>query len=372
MQGLDVNLVAPINQLGYGVVGCNVLKSLSKSGRNVALWALGSEVRWPGDNEFHALVEKTLKNAQFYNKDAPSLRIWHQFELDMFPGRGRRIAWPIFELNKFNDRELHHLKNVDHIVVCSDWAKTVIEENNINVPVTVAPLGVDPELFHFNQQEKDSRAYWLKDTTVFINVGKWEKRKGHDELLAAFNAAFEPGDDVELWMINENPFIGNENIAWKKKYANSKMGAHIKFFPRFEGHHQMRKIFAHVDCGVFPSHAEGWNLEIPELMACGAHIIATDYSGHSQFLTDNNSFKLSVTGMEKAEDGKWFHGQGDWCMFDMDQLIEAMREVHECKSDGTLAVNEPGILTAKELSWDNTTRCLEAALESNYVCNEAD
>jgi glycosyltransferase involved in cell wall biosynthesis len=362
MQGTDINLVAPINQLGYGVVGANILKALNKAGKNVALWPVGGRVEWPGDSYFQGVVKKGMFNAQFYNEVAPSLRIWHQFELDMFPGRGRRVAWPIFELDKFNDRELHHLKRVDHIVVCSEWAKSVIEANGIDVPVTVVPLGVDPELFYCNEAERASRAYWLKDATVFINVGKWEKRKGHEELLAAFNAAFSPRDNVELWMINDNPFIGHENDIWKKKYANSAMGPNIKFFPRFEGHHQMRKVFAHVDCGVFPSHAEGWNLEIPELMACGAHIIATDYSAHTQFLADENSFKIDSTGLEEAHDGKWFNGQGNWTTFDIDQLVERLREVHERKQSGELGLNTAGIETAKGLTWERSVECLEEAL----------
>ena len=369
MSAININLVAPMNQLGYGVVGCNIFKALNEIGHNVALWPIGGEVRWPGDEKFKALVQKGVLNARFYDQNAPSLRIWHQFELDMFPGRGKRVAWPIFELNRFDDREKHHLSSVDEIIVCSEWARQVIIDNDIDVPVTVAPLGVDPSLFYFDEAEKSKRPAWLRDTTVFINVGKWEKRKGHEELLAAFNAAFSPGDDVELWMINENPFIGHENTVWKKKYVNSKMGANIKFFPRFEGHYQMRKIFSHVDCGVFPSHAEGWNLEIPELMACGAHIIATDYSGHTQFLTDENSFKLDVTGMESASDGKWFHGQGEWCQFDMDQLVQHMRDVHDRKQAGELGPNMEGVKMARSLSWEQTAyKVVDAMLPEPVAC----
>lgn len=358
----SINLIAPINKLGYGVVGANIFDSLTARGADVALWPIANKVSWPGEADFKQRVDKALARAQMFDSTAPSLRIWHQFELDMFPGKGKRVAWPIFELNRFNERELLHLKSVDEIIVCSEWAKNVLIENGIESPVHVVPLGVDQRYFYYDEAEKNSRAYWMKDTTVFINVGKWEKRKGHDELLAAFNAAFRPGDDVELWMINENPFIKHENVVWKKKYANSAMGAHIKFYDRFEGHYQMRKIFSTVDCGVFPSHAEGWNLEIPELMACGAHIIATDYSGHTEFLTDENSLKLDVTGLELAQDGRWFHGQGDWCTFDIDQLVDQMRKVHELKQSGQLGVNTAGIETAQELTWYRSAQLVEEIL----------
>ena len=362
---MDINLVGPINQLGYGQAACNIFKALVAQGNKVALFPIGNP-EWP-EAETQKAIQDSVRNAQFYNSLAPSLRIFHQFDLAMFPGKGQRIGFPIFELNKFDDREKHHLSNIDHLIVCSDWAKDIIRTNGIDIPVTVAPLGVDSTKFFVDEAERSRRAYWQKDTTIFINIGKWEKRKGHNELLAAFNLAFAPGDDVELWMINDNPFIGNENMDWRMKYASTPMVGHIKFFPRLETQDQIRKILNHVDCGVFPSHSEGFGLPTLELMACGAHIIATDYAGHTEFLTDDNSFKLDVTGMESANDGKWFHGQGDWATFSTDQLVEQMRAVHGKKQDGTLGLNLAGIETAKTLSWDNTVKHAMSCVEKE-VC----
>jgi glycosyltransferase involved in cell wall biosynthesis len=364
---VDINLVAPINHLGYGVVGYNVLKSLIESGASVALFPIG-EPDWVGNETTASMINDAITKSHLYNGTAPSIRIWHQFGLDMFPGNGPRIGWPIFELDKFNEREKLHLSNVDALFVCSQWAKDVIRDNGIDVPTFVVPLGIDDTIFKCDIEERKSRPTWTRDTTVFINIGKWEKRKGHDVLLEAFCEAFNTEDEVELWMINDNPFIGGENLIWKKRYVNSTMGRNVKFFRRFDKHEHLAKIFNHVDCGVFPSHAEGWNLEIPEMMACGAHVIATDYSGHTEFLNDSNSFKLTSTGLEAANDGKWFNGQGNWCTFDKAQLVTHMQEVHRRKQDGTLDINQAGIETAKQFTWANT---INKIVESLEVINEA-
>ena len=365
---VDVNLVAPINHLGYGVVGYNVLKALLASGADVSLFPIG-EPDWVGDETSNAMIKNAIVKSQLYSNDAPSIRIWHQFGLDMFPGNGPRIGWPIFELDKFDDREKLHLSSVDALFVCSQWAKDVIRQNGIEVPTFVVPLGLDETVFRCNEEERKSRPTWTRDTTVFINIGKWEKRKGHDVLLEAFCEAFETNQDVELWMINDNPFIGGENLAWKKRYVNSSMGRNVKFFARFDKHEHLAKIFNHVDCGVFPSHAEGWNLEIPELMACGAHIIATNYSGHTEFLTEDNAFLLDPTNTELANDGRWFRGQGNWCTFDKSQLVQHMKEVHQRKQDGTLGINHGGIETAKQFTWTNTIKKILKSLE--VLANEA-
>jgi glycosyltransferase involved in cell wall biosynthesis len=290
---------------------------------------------------------------------APSVKIWHQNDMGLFPGRGPRAGFPIFELNRFDDAELHHLRSLDRIVVCSEWAKRVIEDNNIRVPTHVVPLGVDKEMFNINPLDRQRRPYWSKDATVFINVGKWEVRKGHNELLEAFNKAFTEKDNVELQMINENPFIGIENEAWKQKYIESPLGSKIKIRPRMVSQHQMREVFNQADFGVFPSHAEGWNLEILELMACGAQIIATNYSGHTEYLNESNSLLINPVGMETAQDGKWFRGQGEWCKFSVDDLVEAMRLAHKNKQVGVKGPDNQSLVD--KYSWQNSAnKLLEA------------
>lgn len=366
---MDINLLAPVNQLGYGVVGYNVLKSLVENDVNVAYFPIGNP-SWDGSVESKDLINNAIRNGHYYNPAAESIRIWHQFELDKFVGHGDRIGWPIFELNTFDDRERHQLSNVDELIVCSQWAKDVIKQNGIKTKTSVVKLGVDTSKFFVDETARTTRPAWCKDTTIFLNIGKWEKRKGHEELCEAFSKAFEFNDNVELWMINHNPFIGRINEDWKRKFATSKMGPNVKFFDRFDSHEHLRILFNQVDCGIFPSHAEGWNLEIPEMMACGAHIIATNYSGHTEFLTEDNSKLIEVDGLEPAHDaigGKWFRGQGEWAKFSVDALVERMREVHKLKQEGQLGINNPGIETAKALSWKNTAEQIKEVVSATHI-----
>jgi len=358
---MDINWVGPIGQLGYGVASYNLLKSLIGAGHKVALFPIGN-VSWPKTDESTRILDFALKSKETFNHKAPSIRIWHQFELDMYPSN-IRIGFPIFELDKFSDKEKHHLNSLDYIFVCSEWAKRVIESNNIQVPTFVVPLGVDNDKFFYEPDGHNQRQYWNRNSTIFMNVGKWEVRKGHEELCAAFNAAFSPTDDVELWMMNDNPFIGHENFEWRKKYALSTMGNKVKFFDRVDNHAEIRKIFAQIDVGVFPAKAEGFNLEPLEMMACGAHIIATNYSGHTEYMHDRNARLLDVTGMEVAKDGKWFYGQGAWSTFNLDQLVDEMRKIHSEKQSGKLLFNKSGVETAKKFSWDNGASKIIKVLE---------
>lgn len=357
-----INLVAPINQLGYGIVGFNVLKALVELGHTVSLFPIGN-VEVEKHRPTIELVQKCIQNAAFFMPTAPSIRIWHQNDLAMFPGKGKRIGWPIFELDTFDERELHHLNNVDSLFVCSDWARGVVRSNGILVPTHTIPLGVDSSVFYMDTEASKQRPYHTLDKTVFINVGKWEVRKGHNELLEAFNAAFGPNDNVELWMVNDNPFIGMENEQWAAKYITSKNGPNIRIVPRVSSQHELRALFNQVDWGVFPSHAEGWNLEPLELMACGVPCIATDYSGHTQYLNTKNSILIPSRGAVKAIDGKWFNGQGSWCSYDVADLVAALKEAHRINMAGRC--NDNGVLPwsgwsevvseySKNFTWTNT------------------
>ena len=351
-----INLMAPINPLGYGVVGLNITKAIS-SIHKTSLFPIG-EVEVTSQEDADA-VKLCLQNREEFDAKAPCLRIWHQFSMAEQIGNGLRCGFPIFELDAFNDTELHHLNSLDKVFVCSQWAKDVVCDNLYNSykrldlkdNVHVVPLGVDLSIFKHSQNSNN-------ENTRFINIGKWEYRKGHDVLVEAFNKAFEPEDNVELYMMNHNPFLNKEQEReWVDLYKTSKLGDKINILPRVSTHSQVAEIMSQMDCGVFPSRAEGWNLEAIEMLAMGKELIITDYSAHTEFCNETNSKLIPVDKKESAYDGIWFHGQGEWAEIgeeQIDSMVEHMRAVHTSNKD----INTHGIETAKSLSWDNSAKIL--------------
>tara|TARA_Y100000592_G_scaffold99967_1_gene177998 strand:- start:5383 stop:6483 length:1101 start_codon:yes stop_codon:yes gene_type:complete len=354
---MRLNLTAPINDLGYGVAGLNILKHLVKEGVIVSYWPIG-EPTVHEENDAN-IIRHCIQTAEMFDAECPSLRIWHQHDMAQHIGSGKRIGFPIFELDKFTDIEKHHLASLDGILVCSNWAKSIIEKEvpSMKAKIGVVPLGVDSSIF----KPTDTPA---NKNTVFLNIGKWEIRKGHDVLIEAFNEAFNEDDDVELWMMNHNPFLTEEQEReWHYLYLNSKLGSKIKILPRVRKHSEVASVMAHADVGVFPSRAEGWNLEALEMMSMGKYVILTNYSAHTEFATQINSKLIDIDETEDAYDGIWFHGQGQWASIgdkQVKQLITSMRSLHECKAsdieNGRRNKNERGIVTAKEFSWENSAK----------------
>lgn len=343
-----INIIAPINPLGYGVAGWNITKELSKI-MDVALWPIGQlQIHTQQEAD---ILKPLINNSAMFDPKAPSLKIWHQHDMAQSVGSGERIGFPIFELDEFNDIEKHQLNSLDRIFVCSQWARMVILNNVTNVSeskVHVIPLGVNSDLF----QPCESKS----KKTVFFNCGKWEIRKGHDVLVDIFNKSFNEEDDVELWMMTTNPFLSpEEDEEWKKLYLNSKLGDKIKFIDRVATHEEVYNIMRRTDCGIFPSRAEGWNLELLEMLSCGKTVITTNYTAHTEFCNDSNAYLVEIENKELAYDGKWFNGRcGSWAKMSnmqIDLFVDYMRNVHKLKQSGKLSTNQEGVITAKSFSW---------------------
>ena len=366
-------LQAPINSLGYGRVGYEVAKRLSKLEHLFLPQAIGyldfalEKVNVPycppeeltiypiGQPEPDLYEELQQYDWRAKEDDSSinngnTLKIWHQHQLHEFVGDGDKYGFPIFELNRFTREEIRSMRHCDKLFVCSHWAKDIVDEHVGLTNTKVVPLGVDRGVFNENNNVS-------RPATIFFNCGKWEIRKGHDFLKVAFENAFTAEDNVELWLMCENPFIGNKNLDWVNYYKNSKLGNKIKFIPRQKTHRDVYNIMRQVDCGVFPVKAEGWNLELLELLSCGKNVITTNYSGHTEYIDRNNSKIIEVESLEDAHDGIWFHGQGQWAKLEdkqLEQTVNHMRSIHSLKKNSDLQLNIAGIETAIKFSWDHT------------------
>ena len=111
-----INIISPINQLGYGIAGFNICKALSEQ-TDVALWPI-SEPSVTNQNDAD-YVRELMANNVLFDPEAACIRIWHQHDMAQFVGKGVHVGFPIFELDTFTEVEKHHLSSCDELMVCS-------------------------------------------------------------------------------------------------------------------------------------------------------------------------------------------------------------------------------------------------------------
>lgn len=346
---INISLTAPINQLSYGLVSQNIIKALTDQGVNVSLFPINTIRQEDVIGQNVEVITKAIKNAEFFQPDASSLRVWHQNNLAQHVGSGLRIGFPFFELDQLTDLEKHHLNSVDRLFVASKWAKTVLERHLDNPDVRVVPLGVNRDIFK-------ELPLPISDRITFINIGKWEVRKGHDIIPEVFHNAFKDVDDVQLIMCCDNPFLNHEEKnKWISSYKNI-LGNKVTILPRVSTQQELVQLIQAADCGIFPARAEGWNLDLLEVMSCGRHAITLNYSAPTEYCNNDNSYLIEIEKVVPAYDGKWFFNQGNWAHLgqkQLDDLSSSLRSFYE-KQKANRTLNYSGIATARNFTWNNT------------------
>jgi len=143
----------------------------------------------------------------------------------------------------------------------------------------------------------------------------------------------------------------------------------VRLINRVQTQAELASIMNSTDCGIFPSRAEGWNLEILELMATGKHVITTNYSAHTEFCDEKNSMLVTPQNKEAAFDGQFFNGFGEWASLQgvEQEFVTHMKNIYrEWKEGGKQRiVNEEGIKAAEKFSWEATAKKIESILHAN-------
>lgn len=360
MNNKQLNLFCPIGHTGYGITSLNIAKALHYHQLDLCLFPIGQNIHCNNEEEnkfCNSLIDKS-KNFSYY---APSLKIWHQFDLATSIGKGHYYAYPFFELDSFVEKEIHMMNYVDFLFTSSKWAKSILLANGVKKPIFIAPLGVDTSIFN-----PPIKIKYQSDKYIFFNIGKFEKRKSQEFLIEAFGKAFSLSDNVELRLIPQLETLkDSQKEILNQAINNCPLKDKIKLYNRLPTQYDIANFIWSSDCGLYLSRAEGWNNEILETMAINRPVIVSNYSAHTEYCNSKNSFLVKIDELETANDGVWFNGDsGKWAKLgqnQLDQTIDYMRYVYTNK----IKLNPDGLNTAKFYSWLNTGKIIYDTLSSN-------
>lgn len=343
---MEINLTGYItNQTSYGLVTLNLLKELDRRCSTISLHSQPN-----GDcDEFNAVVRKSTNNAAMFDDIAPSLRIAHQFDMAIGIGYGRRFGYTFSELNKLTEIEKRHLNSLDTVIVPTKWQAEVYKQNGVKSKIEICNAGYNDDIF--------TPCEYMPPKCVFLSIGKWEVRKQQDQIVNAFYKAFTKQDNVELWLSCDNGFI-KDFVEQKKQRYWDLLGDRLKIIGRVKSPFDLARIIQQSYCFVAPSLAEGWNLPLLEAMACGKFSIATNYSGHTEFVNSHTTHLIEPTGLVSAIDNMWFRENsptncGEWCSYSEDDLISAMKNVLKDYNDGKVLSKEAEF-NASMFTWSNS------------------
>ena len=384
----ELLLYGPVNSLGYGIHFTNFASSLIPmlKERDVQCGIIPVSQPQVDPNTLTPEFREAMERGKFTSHKTTSINLWHQNDMAHFTG-GRRIGYPVFEMEKMSAVEQFQLSQLDEIWVVSQWAKDVIKNQAhlCDMDVHVVPEGVNSDIFCPGEGQS------FKDTSfehTFVSVGKMEKRKGFSVMLEAFKMFLNTKNIKPsrlLWHCY-NPFLRDFSNDVRNCLAS--FGFTISEEERTDNWTRFRstqnkdfaidvvtclnmptskvaEMYQAADTGIFASFAEGWNLPLLEAMSSGLPCIANMKTGPTEYLTESNSLCIQEAKPIMANDGVYFHGnQGNWYVPKISsvykQMLYAVSGSQELE-DVAAAARE----TALKFSWDNAARQAVKALEAN-------
>lgn len=354
---MNINIICPVNPMGYGVTGYNVLRFAAECGHDITWFPIGgTQMNKFQQDRMEGLLDKIIYRVKQYDPDAPCYRMFHEFDAVMFPaGTGKKMTQVVFELDRINPHDAEMLNSLDAVAVTSEWAKWVLSACEVAVPIHIVPHAVDMGIFG----PKAPRTVPINENHpfTFLCVGKWEKRKAQEEVVEAFRQEFKTDEPVKLKLMCDNMFLGPQ-MAFIK--SGHEVPGRIQFIPWAGDQHGVAYEMHQADCGVFASRAEGWNLPLLEMMACNRPVIAPTHTGHTGFLSAETHYNLEYGDLVTAEDGIFFHGEGRWHEIEVEPIRKVMRQAFETGRVG----NPAGQVMAESFNWHRTVRAIEEALKA--------
>lgn len=325
---------------GYAKVNRNLAIHLARMGCRVEIAPVTTKRNDLNEIEIaqlSSLREKVGRTAIRIDSVIPSFS-------DISPKLPYRILYTTIEASTIPKQTISTCNIYDEIWVTSDFSKEVLEKNGVRRNIYVIPSTVDQNLYNEIAESRQFRPSLKK--FVFVSVFGWSYRKGYDALLKAYLKEFSGNDDVTLLIVSRyqyssdsSVFIGDEIDKFIKKYGGSNP-AHIARCSKTIPEHEMPSLYRGCHAFALHSRGEGYGLIYTEASLCGLPVIATNYSGHTMFLKDNdnerNSYLVDIDSMQKISSGQMHVHYWDNQMFPLltsNEFIEkfggAMRHVYE-------------------------------------------
>lgn len=261
------------------------------------------------------------------------------------------VGRTMYETDRLPEKWVSRINDMDEVWVPSGFAVDQFVKSGVDrEKIYVVPEAVDTALFDPNIHKPleltglelagASKSNATQDPPFrFLSVFKWEKRKGWDLLLQAYFEEFSSSDAVEL-IVKTSAFHTTSDFEEKIKKLTSGLKSVKTPRPRYSllsrdlPLRELPRLYRAVDAFVLPSRGEGWGRPHVEAMSMALPVIATNWSGSTEFLSERCALPLKIEGLrEVGEHGPKGH---KWAEPSVTHLRSLMRWVVEHPDEAKL------------------------------------
>lgn len=220
------------------------------------------------------------------------------------------IHYGAWELSVYPDQWLPLMNIVDEIWAFSSFMQQAVSEKS-SCPVIHMPLPVDfPAVRHFH------REYFHLPNEKFIFLFTFDltssfHRKNPLAVISAFNKAFDHDMNNVALVLKMNRIEGirqlQEEYDQILRYAGEDKRIHL--IDRVLQREEFLGLIQVCNAYVSLHRSEGFGLGMAEAMKIGKPVIATNYSGNTDYMNSKNSCLVDYS-LIPVKSGEYIHGDG--------------------------------------------------------------
>jgi glycosyltransferase involved in cell wall biosynthesis len=289
------------------------------------------------------------------------LTIRHQWPPDFTPSpRGKLAVIIPWEYGAVPRVWLEQIENnVDELWVPSKFVHDVFRRAGVSTSVEVIPNGIDAHLFHSEGpplRPQGSRSF------VFLFVGGAIRRKGIDLLLQAYQAAFDPGEDVSL-VLNVSgsaaSYQHNSLLQQLQGAANNPTSPHVQPLLDSLDDAALASLYRGSNAFVLPYRGEGFGMPLLEAMACGKPVITTALGPSRDFCSKETAYLVAAREEEVPDEPPPLGplvGNFTWFEPDFAELVRTLRHVYENRNEAARRGRAAANFVHRSYTWPQITR----------------
>lgn len=313
-------------ELGLGEAARSTLRAASAAGISVSGvdYQRGCSVRKEEviDEDLPA-EPKHFVNLFHMNPDQLMVA-YHALGRDFFDGY-YNILFCFWEQLEFPEEWVPVLDYVDEIWAGSRFCQDVISRIT-HRPVVRIPLNVDPVV----PRDVDRKALGLPERGfLFLAMADFlsapERKNPMGVLEAYLRSQCHDKENVYLVLKTTNSAVRKDVFAKLEDYR--KRFPSLIILDGYLSRPQVNALINCCDCFVSLHRAEGFGLPIAEAMALGKPVIATSWSGNTDFMNVGNSFPVRYRIVSLEHDTGSYRKGFHWADPDLDHAAQLMDTV---------------------------------------------
>lgn len=243
--------------------------------------------------------------------------------------KGRyNIHYGAWELSSYPDQWIPLMNLIDEVWAISKFMQESVSEKS-SVPVIHMPLPVD-----FVAPAKFSRKYYDLPQHMFLFMFAFDMassihRKNPFAVIEAFNRSFEKNNEDVGFVIKVTKLSSVKQQREEVENLSLLVKGHNNIFliDKILDREEMLGLINVCNAYVSLHRSEGFGLGMAEAMKMGKPVIATNYSGNTDFMNNNNSCLVDCT-LVPVKKGEYIHGEGQvWAEPDIDHAAYYMRKL---------------------------------------------